>query len=149
MNINSMKGNAAEYLVLHYLLKNEIPAWHTGGNNRRWDLIIQTGNNKLCYASVKFAKTRLPIFTERDEVISKGIYFVVVPKKDSEDWEILLFDSRTIATACKRYLQRAKNTISFKDRPTFRNFRIGRQEYEAGLANVKKMIKSWKSANTG
>ena len=144
MNNNQMKGNAAEYLVLHYLLKNGIPAWQTGGNNRRWDLIIQIGSEKLCYASVKFAKTRLPIFNKNDEIESRGVYFVVIPKKDSDDWEILLFDSKTIANACLEYHSKAKNQNSYEKRKDFRNFRIGKNEYIEGMKNLEKRILIWK-----
>ncbi len=148
VNKNSLKGNAAEYLVLHFLLKASIPAWQTGGNNRRWDIIIQSRPNKLLFASVKFAKTRLPIFGRSDEKATRGVYFVVVPTTRSDNWEILAFDSKVISVACKDYIKKSKNQKSFTKRPNFRNFRISKSDYLKGKRNFFQYIENWSKANS-
>ena len=147
MNTNSIKGNCAEYLVLHVLLKNGISAWHTGGNNRKWDILVQTSSDDFIPASVKYASTRLPIFSEQDETESKGIYFIVVPSKDplATD-EVLLFNSATIAQACRNYKSRAIKTPSYKNRPKFRNFRITKESYENGKNSLGVFVKSMGAA---
>lgn len=141
MNKNSMKGNAAEHFVLYKLMRAGVPCWQTGGNNKRWDIFVQTAEDAFVPASVKFASTWLPIFSPRDESVSGGIYFIVGPKKDSDEYELLMFPSSVISEACIRYRERAVKTASYKNRKSFRNMSVSKKIRKEGLENFARFIK--------
>lgn len=73
---NQEKGNAAEYLVCYELQRQGIPAWILGGNNKRWDIVFQAGEDEFTPAQVK-TRTQSTISLKREDLKpSKGYYFI-------------------------------------------------------------------------
>lgn len=69
-------GNSAEYLVCYELQRNSIPVWQLGGNNKRWDIVFQIGEDEFVPGQVK-ARTQSTIsFKTEDLKPSKGYYFI-------------------------------------------------------------------------
>jgi hypothetical protein len=144
MNSNSVKGNAAEYYALYRLLSGGVPAWQTGGNNKRWDLIIQISPDRFVPASVKYAKTWLPILSARDEAPSKGIYLFIGPSKSTPgQLDVLLFSSKVVSAACRKYRKKSQHQKSFSSRPDFRNFYIDKSLYKAGIKSFERFLRKY------
>jgi hypothetical protein len=145
VKINQLKGNSAEAFVMYQLMKNGIPAWQVGGNNPKWDLIVSL-NDKLKNASVKFAKTRKPIYTKKDEKLSDGLYFVVVPedKRDlRKNFKLLLFTSSKVSTSVIKYRKRARNNASWRVRKNFRNMSITLDVEKLGETGWNKLVRKF------
>jgi hypothetical protein len=73
---SQQKGNAAEYLICYELQKQGIPVWQLGGNNKRWDIVFQVGEDEFIPAQVK-ARTQSTLSFKREDLNkSKGYYFI-------------------------------------------------------------------------
>ena len=73
---NQNKGNTAEYYVCYKLQKHGIPVWQLGGNNRRWDIIIQKNEDQFIPAQVKARTQNAVVFRKEDLILNKGYYFI-------------------------------------------------------------------------
>lgn len=126
------KGNAAEYLVCYELQKRGIPVWQMGGNNRRWDLIFQCGEDDFFPVQVKARTQNSVTFKPEDIVESKGYYFIYYHPDDSthsnknrlvnalkkitkdvsgteSSSALLVFNSKYISEMCLRSCKRNSN----------------------------------------
>jgi hypothetical protein len=126
------KGNAAEYLVCYELQKRGIPVWQMGGNNRRWDLIFQHGEDDFYPVQVKARTQNSVAFKAEDLIDSKGYYFIYYHPDESNHSNkdrlvsalkkvtkeiigvelssaILVFDSKSIRDMCIRGAGRKSN----------------------------------------
>ena len=135
---NQNKGNTAEYYVCYELQKHGIPVWQLGGNNRRWDIIIQKDEDQFIPAQVKARTQNAVVFRKEDLVLNKGYYFIYYDPASSKHKSagrlvrylekatlrisgikqssiLLIFDSKHVKEMCEKARNRTstnKNTIT-------------------------------------
>jgi hypothetical protein len=153
---NQDKGNFAEYYICYSIQKRGISIWQLGGNNRRWDVLIQKNDNYFIPAQVKLRTQKAVVYKREDLNKSTGLYFIIYDPSSSDYKSaktlvrflektterkiglklqsiVLVFDSKRVMDMCIR----AKDRKSNAGKPTITTH-MTNEDIEYGIDYMQK-----------